>query len=273
MAEVTVRGVRLAYETHGAGPPLVLIGATGMVKEAWLPGLVPKLVAGGLSVTVFDSRGVGASDAPPPPYSVEDLATDTAGLLEQLELGPCVVAGFALGAFVAEELACDRPDLVRAVALMAGARPPTAYARMLVSAGVEAAAAGLEVLPAAGVAVGLREMLPPAQLQDDGIVRAWEDALISQPPWTNPGRHGQWTAALDGLLDERGRQRWRTISPPVLVVAFELDALLPPRSAATMAAAVPHAELVVVGGASHGGPLTHAEEVATLLVDFFARHS
>jgi pimeloyl-ACP methyl ester carboxylesterase len=51
MAAVTVNGVRLAYELHGQGEPIVLIPATGMMKEAWLlAGPAPALVDAGYRV-------------------------------------------------------------------------------------------------------------------------------------------------------------------------------------------------------------------------------
>lgn len=89
MAEVTVNGVRLAYELHGRGEPVVLLPGLGMVKEAWLAGPAPALADAGYQVVLVDNRGVGASDAPPAPYTVADLAADTVGLIDQLGLAPC----------------------------------------------------------------------------------------------------------------------------------------------------------------------------------------
>jgi pimeloyl-ACP methyl ester carboxylesterase len=95
-----------------------------MVKEAWLAGPAPALADAGYQVVLLDNRGAGASDAPPAPYTVADLAADTAGLIQQLGIGPCRLVGFSLGGAVAEHLAAERADLVRAAALLGSAGPP-----------------------------------------------------------------------------------------------------------------------------------------------------
>src|SRR5215831_12721883 len=103
---------------------------TGLVKEALLGGPAPALVGAGYQVVLMDNRGTGGSDAPPAPYAVADLAADAAGLIEQLGIGRCRLVGWSLGGYVAEFLAAERPDLVRAVALLGSAGPPTAFARL-----------------------------------------------------------------------------------------------------------------------------------------------
>jgi pimeloyl-ACP methyl ester carboxylesterase len=121
MAEATVSGVRLAYELHGQGTPVLFLPGTSMVKEAWLVGPAPALADAGYQVVLVDNRGVGGSDAPSAPYAVADLAADAAGLIEQLGIGRCRLVGYSLGGFVAEFLAAERPDLVRAVAVLGSA--------------------------------------------------------------------------------------------------------------------------------------------------------
>src|SRR5262249_53951337 len=114
VADATVNGVRIAYELHGHGEPIVFVPGTGMVKEALLAGRATALVETGYQGVLMDTGGVGGSDAPPAPYAVADLAPDVAGLIEQLGIGRCRVVGYSLGGFVTEFLAAERPDLVMA---------------------------------------------------------------------------------------------------------------------------------------------------------------
>jgi pimeloyl-ACP methyl ester carboxylesterase len=58
----------------------------------------------------------------------------------------------------------------------------------------------------------------------------------------------------------------------VLLVAFEPDVILPPRSARAMAAIVPGAELVLIDDAGHGEVHTHAAETAKHVIEFLTRH-
>src|SRR6187399_2168266 len=120
MREATVNGVRLAYEVHGEGDPLVLVCGLGQPAMTWQFSILPGLVAAGYQVVTFDSRGVPPSEAPPAPYTVAQMAGDTAALIEHLGIGHCVVAGYSLGSWICEVLAADRPDLVRAAVFIAG---------------------------------------------------------------------------------------------------------------------------------------------------------
>ena len=112
MAEATVNGVRLAYDVHGEGDPVLLICGTGQPAFSWGLFQVPALTAAGYQVVTFDNRGMAPSDAPSGPYTVQGMADDAAALIEHLDLGPCRVAGYSLGALIAQELALARPELV-----------------------------------------------------------------------------------------------------------------------------------------------------------------
>lgn len=270
MAHHTVAGIRIAYDVHGAGEPVLLIASLGMRREAWLASLVPPLAAAGFEVVTFDTRGIGESDAPPAPYSVADIAADTAGLIEHLGIAPCRIAGFSLGGFVAEELAQRRSELVRAAALLASAGPITAYGRLVIETGLELAASGVELPPRERVKSTLAEILTPAQLQDDMLVGGWLELFEALPEWRNPGRHGHYAAALGWLQQEGHAERWAAISVPLLVVAFEHDVAFPPASGRKLAEAA-GADLVVIPDAAHGGPFTHAAAVAEHLTEFFRR--
>ena len=121
MGEVIVDGVRLVYESAGVGDPVVLVCGTGQPAMSWSLFQVPALTAAGYRVVTFDNRGIPPSDVPPAPYSVPQMVGDLAGVIEALELGPSHVAGLSLGAFLTQELALARPDLVRSAVMMSPA--------------------------------------------------------------------------------------------------------------------------------------------------------
>ena len=269
-----VNGIRLAYESSGEGEPVLLIGGTGMPPAAWQLFQVPALTAGGYRAVALASRGVAPSQAPPPPYSIADLAADSAALIERLALAPCRVVGLSLGGFVAEELARSRPDLVRCVVLIASAGSPTAYVRIKFSAERELFAAA-EVPPSHDLVHTLTHVLPQSVLRDDDdTVEHWAALLAGQPQaWTSAdGRLGQHHAAWAWLLDEDRRAGWPLIDPPCLVIAFEHDLYFPPRVAREAAAAMPNAICIAVPGATHAGIIEHSDAINQELIRFFADH-
>ena len=116
MPFVDVRGVKLSYELHGEGPPFVLSCGLGQPAATWaMTGDVQRLVDLGCQVVTYDHRGMPPSDAPPRPYTVEEMAEDLIGLLDHLDNGPYVVQGYSLGGLVAQTVALRRPDLLPAV--------------------------------------------------------------------------------------------------------------------------------------------------------------
>src|SRR5689334_17749883 len=118
-SETAIDGFRLAYDRTGTGPAVLLL-------HGW-PGdrtdyreVVP-LVAPTADVIVPDLRGFGESDKhpadPAAQYSAAAQARSLIGLIGELALGPVVLAGYDVGSRIAQAIARDRPDLVRALVI------------------------------------------------------------------------------------------------------------------------------------------------------------
>lgn len=111
---------RLAYERRGdpAGVPVLLL-------HGW-PGdrtdhaaVAERLAGAACDVVVPDLRGFGQSDKhdrdPAEHYGPGAQARSLAGLLDELGIAGAVVGGYDVGSRVGQQLAVDRPDLVRAL--------------------------------------------------------------------------------------------------------------------------------------------------------------
>jgi pimeloyl-ACP methyl ester carboxylesterase len=269
MPDAVVNGVRIAYDVHGTGEPLVLCCGLGEPARAWQYSILPALVEGGYRVVTWDNRGMAPSDAPPAPYTVGDHAADAAGLIEHLGLGPCRVAGHSLGAWTCELLAADRPELVRAAALIAGCNPSTEWEKVSAVYGRDLAALDVSLPRYQGV-MEVLQYLPRAMVQDDEQVAGFVELFGDDEQWGNPGRLGQWEAAVAWTHDDGGPQRWAGISVPTLVVAFEHDIDSPPARAREAAAQIPGARFIEIAGCSHLGPFEQPAAVADALLAFFA---
>jgi pimeloyl-ACP methyl ester carboxylesterase len=116
MPTVSVNGLRMYYELAGAGPPLVLIAGLGLdVSEC---GQLIDALAGRYRVLAFDNRGAGQTDKPDEPYTVSQMADDTAGLMRALGIERAHVVGMSLGGRIALELALEHPGVVRSLILV-----------------------------------------------------------------------------------------------------------------------------------------------------------
>lgn len=267
MPRIDLGGVELSYDVEGSGDPVVLICGTGQPAFSWTIHQVPALVGAGYRVMTFDNRGMKPSDCPQGPYSVSQLADDAASLIQELDLAPCRVAGLSLGAFITQELALARPDLVRAAAMMGTFGRQDAFRRAVLRAWSELDESGIELPRLYDVVYGSFSLFSPRTLSDDAAMSLYLDVTVSMPEWNGPGRAGQHLAdlAYDGRLDAL-----RAVDVPSMVIAFEHDTLTPPKLCREVADAIPGCRYVEIENAGHAGPFERPEVVNDALVDFFA---
>jgi pimeloyl-ACP methyl ester carboxylesterase len=111
-----VNGIKLYYEIHGAGRPLVLLhGGLGAI-EMFGPNL-PAL-AKGRQVIAVDLQGHGRTADIDRPISVQLMADDIAALIKQLGLQQPDVMGYSLGGGVALQTAVRHPEVVGKLVLV-----------------------------------------------------------------------------------------------------------------------------------------------------------
>jgi pimeloyl-ACP methyl ester carboxylesterase len=111
-----VNGIKLYYELHGAGKPLVLLhGGLGAI-EMFGPTL-PAL-ARGRQVIAVDLQGHGRTADIDRPMSVELMADDIAALIKHLGLQRADVMGYSLGGGVALLTAIRHPDVVNKLVIV-----------------------------------------------------------------------------------------------------------------------------------------------------------
>jgi pimeloyl-ACP methyl ester carboxylesterase len=270
MPEVELDDVTIAYDVAGDGEPVLLIAGCGQPAAAWQLGLAPALAGAGYQVVTFDNRGVEPSSSPPAPYSVEQMAGDALGLLDHLGLDAGVrIAGHSMGGWIAEVLVHRHPGRIRAAAFMGSANPPTAWEKAITTVERDLSR-DYPDLPPLYYATQILRYLPLDQIQDDNVVEGWLSLLGDLPVWANPGRLGQYEACLAWSTAPVRPAAWGELARPCLVLAFEHDVDSPPERAKEAVAAIPGARYAEVAGASHLGIMTHAAEVAAVLVDFFA---
>jgi 3-oxoadipate enol-lactonase len=116
MPKVEVPGTELNYERTGAGEPLLLIQGMSANHRAWGRPF-SSLLEREFEVIAFDNRGMGLSSPVTDPFSIADMAADTAALLEELEIESAHALGISMGGMIAQELALAHPEKLRSLTI------------------------------------------------------------------------------------------------------------------------------------------------------------
>jgi pimeloyl-ACP methyl ester carboxylesterase len=111
-------GIRFAYRRFGnpVGTPIVLLQHFMGNLDNYDPAITDAL-AMGREVILTDNAGVGLSTGQAP-ETVAGMARDAASMIDALGLKQVDLFGFSMGGFVAQQIAVDRPELVRRVILV-----------------------------------------------------------------------------------------------------------------------------------------------------------
>jgi pimeloyl-ACP methyl ester carboxylesterase len=234
------QGAKIYWDEQGTGAPLLLIMGLSYPSYMWHRSR-PALAARYRTIA-FDNRGVGQSDVPPGPYSMELMASDAAAALDAAGVERAHLFGVSMGGMIAQEFALQYPARVQSLILGCTASGgPHA---------VRAEPAALEVLMRQGMspdeaAIAIRPFIyAPATPQ-----KLIDEDMAIRKKWypTAEGRLAQWL----GILSWEAYNRLSQITAPTLVIHGDSDRLVPPENGKLIAARIPGAKLVMLPGASH----------------------
>jgi pimeloyl-ACP methyl ester carboxylesterase len=261
----TLNGIRMHYETYGAGDPVLLISGLGGPAVGWLfqvRDLSPRH-----HVITFDNRGVGETDTPHDlVYSTGDLAEDARALLDHLGVARAHVVGASMGGTVAMELAIRHPARVRSLTLSCTwAEGDGRFLRAIES--------WRALVPQLSFEDRFRHVLfpwlySPGFLADSARVADGVKRALAYP---FPTKAEAFERQGRGLIEWNGT-RLRDLGKldvPTLVLVGRDDILTPPAFSRRLAALIPNARLrVILGG--HGFFIEEAERFNRAVLAFLA---
>jgi pimeloyl-ACP methyl ester carboxylesterase len=244
---------------RGSGPDLVLVHGVGGQLEDW-DGVVEAL-GGGYRATSYDLRGHGRSDKPEGPYELDDFVSDLRGLIDELGIDRCHLAGFSLGGLIAQGFALGHPDRLSSLMLISTVAGRTEEEKRRVLERLEIVANGI-----------------PGQHFENSVPRWFTDAFIR----LNPGAIAEfaarnkrndpaaYAAAYRVLATGDLADRLSGIKTPTLVATGEHDVGSNVRMARLMAERIAGARLHVFSGLRHAILNEAPAEVARVMGDFLA---
>ena len=250
--------MKIAWESTGEGPPLLLIQGLGYGRWGWdpiVPGLDPRHL-----VIAFDNRGIGESDKPGGPYTAAQMAGDALQVLDEAGVERAHVFGASLGGMIAQELAVIAPDRVDKLVLgctTPGGPDAVPMPEVTLALFAEAASLAPDVALRRFVENALGES-PPTELVDELFA-----LRVLNPP--DPAGWQSQAAAGMGFQGVEGE-----ITAPTLILAGTADNVVDYRNAELLAARIPDSHVELLAGAGHLFFWEQPDACVRILNDFLA---
>ena len=211
---------------------------------------------------------MGETTVPTEPFTIDEMAADTVGLMDALGIDSTHVFGVSMGGLIAQVLVLDHPDRVGKVALGCtthGGRHAVQPTREVMEILGKAADPSLEVEES------VRVQLPT--IFSDRFIREEPEKLeefvrfsVQYRP-TPQGAAGQ----MGALSVFNVWRRLGEIRCPVLAITGAEDRMMPPENSRLLAEGIEGAEHYLVDEVGHSFFLEKPDEVNQVLIDFFTR--
>lgn len=283
-------GIDICYEIFGEAnaEPMLLIMGLGAQMVLWDDAFCEKLAARGFRVIRFDNRDIGKSSSlcggkrltplellklklfgipVAAPYRLHDMAEDTIGLMDALDIRSAHLVGASMGGMIAQEIAISFPHRVRSlISIMSTTGNPK--------------------LPPPSREATAMLMAPPPTTKEDYIARfaqTWKFLRVGSFPedealdrsraercfarGLNPAGVGRQLRAI--LASGSRKARLRGVTAPTLVIHGTLDPLVRPEGGKDTAASIPGARLLMIKGMGHALPIPMWPQV----IDAIATHA
>ena len=290
MPTIAANGLSLAYEVEGdaAGSPLVLVMGLGMPLVFWPDAFVAGLVARGFRVIRFDNRDCGESSKVPSgrlpniplaiarslirlpvraPYTLRDMADDTAGLLDALGIGRAHFVGVSMGGMIAQTLAAHHPARVTSLTsiMSSSGNPRVSRARPRALRALVRRPAN----PADPDAVVAHMMRVFAVIGSPGFEIDHELLRSNCERVARRGYYPLGTARQLLAIIATGDRRAELarIRAPTLVIHGANDPLLPAAAGRDTARHIANAKLMVIDGMGHDLPPALTPKLVAAIAD------
>jgi non-heme chloroperoxidase len=274
MAKITVgqennTDIKIYYEDHGTGQPVVLIHGYPLNGHSW-EKQERALLDAGYRVITYDRRGFGNSSQPVTGYDYDTFTADLNTLVEHLDLTGAVLVGFSMGSGEVTRYLSRHGSARVSRAVLMGAIPPFLLKTADNPEGVDRSVFdGIKAAVVADRHAYLKDFLDNFYNVD--VLRgtrisdeAWQSSFIVG---VGASAHATYACVDTWLTDFR--DDLPKIDIPVLLIHGDADRILPySATAARLPNLINDLTVVTVEGGPHNIAWTHPDVVNPALLSF-----
>jgi pimeloyl-ACP methyl ester carboxylesterase len=279
LKKVRVGDIDVAYKMFGQGDPIILYNGASDSMDAWDPSFLTG-ISSNHTVIAFDQRGIGNTTAGSKPYTYQQLANDTAGLLDALKIPKADVMGYSLGGHIAQAFTVSYPEKVNRVILVAtmcGGKDsipkPQEFKNLQeeivnkTQNNIPVSQEEMKSLVAASLGSGWIRLHPESLDIPENM--SFQQMKPSLPPETlkNQANLGVWEQTnWSGVCDEEAK----LAKPTLVITGADDDSYMPHENALVLAAKIPGAWLVQVKDAGHAVMDQYPDEIGEIVDTFLS---
>jgi 3-oxoadipate enol-lactonase len=265
LIELKANGItmRAVLEGPARAPVVTLSHSLAASLDMWRPQ-VPALV-GRFRVLRYDVRGHGESEAPAPPYTLQELANDVHALLSKLGIERTHFVGLSMGGMIGQQLAVDHPDLLGSLVLAdtLSAYPPEAMAMWQGRIDAASGPSGMEPL----VEPTITRWFTDPFVRAEPVTIDWIRSMIRS---TAPAG---FIGCCQALMQLNVTERLRNVNVPTQIIVGREDPTTPMSGAETIRDAIPGARLMVIEDAAHISNVEQPQAFNDTLIGFLTEQA
>ncbi|TCR87683.1 3-oxoadipate enol-lactonase [Rhizobium sp. BK376] len=259
-----INDVTIHYQLIGGPadkPVIVFSNSLGTDFRIWRDVIVR--LAGDFAIVLYDKRGHGLSDVGQVPCTIEDHASDLAGLLDMLSVKQAIICGLSVGGLIAQSLYQGRPDLVRALILC-----DTAH-KIGTAEAWNTRIAAIRENGIASITDGIMaRWFTSAFRRPENIAYAGYCNMLERQPVEG------YIATCEAVRDADFTEAATKIAVPTICVVGDQDGSTPPDLVLSLARLIPDARYEVIKDAGHIPCVEQPEALTSVIRAFieFAMH-
>ena len=279
-------GLKIAYESFGnpEDPAIVLVAGLYNQLVRWPLELCQLLVDRGFRVIRFDNRDIGLSDkfdgvrAPgffrlllksyfaipvSAPYNLDDMAADTVGLLDALDIPAAHLVGMSMGGMICQIVAGRYPDRVLSLTSIMSTSGERGKGEASLKVSLKMLQPASKDKTPLDIAVEIWQMLgSPAYPMSDDEIRA--QVIAEHKRSSNPAGYMRQISAI--RTSPSRLALLQSIKAPTLIIHGNQDLLVPVSGGIDTAKHIAHAQLELFEGMGHTLPAELLPRFVELIV-------
>lgn len=263
MPHIQINGTQYYYKLQGQGDPLVLIAGYASDHTIW--NLLFDELSQRFQVLAFDNKGIGQTRDEETPFTIEEMATDTYQLIQELGLIRPTLVGHSMGGVISQLIAKKHPNFLSNLIILNAAEKINRRTLMALESFIRLLKEGASINTV--IEASFPWFYSPEFLSNQQNINLMMQTIMSNP---FPQTFDDLIRQMNALNSFKAEQYPQPILTPTLVIGAKEDIICLPEESAQLAKRITNSRLIMLAK-GHVTPVEEPMEVLNTIVEFVLR--